>query len=131
MATDPDPLDESASDEELDAALEALAPRLERYMLFIDQAKDPTTTGQEMRQVGGFWKKARQDLGRSRAEVAEQMNMANADLAAFENGMLPFQDLPTEFMPQLSVALGDPTIFDRFISELGWISIKHSDLFNG
>jgi len=60
-----------------------------------------------LRELAQDWKNRRQDLGKTRAWTASRLGDVTVDeLALFENGMLPLDQLPEDFLGRLGSLLG-------------------------
>lgn len=94
--------------EELEQFREKLLPYYHRYMDYVARATDPTSPSHpvRMRQIGHHYRVLRRHAGLSRAKVAEEMGGDPVQLAAFEGGLIPPEDLPQGFPERLSQFLG-------------------------
>lgn len=88
---------------------EKLLPYYHRYMEYVARVTDPASPSHpdQMRERGRRFRLARKQAGFSRAAVAEQMGVDPVQLAAFEGGLIPSDDLPEGFVERLRKILSD------------------------
>lgn len=94
---------------ELDQFREKLLPYYHRYAKYVARVTDPASPSHpdQMRENGRRFRLARKQAGLSRAVVAEQMGVDPVQLAAFEGGLVPPDDLPEDFVRRLRKILSD------------------------
>lgn len=93
----------------LDQFREAMIPYYHRYAEHVARVTDPASLSHpdRMREKGRRFRLARKQAGFSRAAVAKQMGVDPVQLAAFEGGLVPPEDLPEDFERRLAKILSD------------------------
>lgn len=93
--------------EELDRLMEALLPYYHRYAEYVARITDPASPSHpdRMQEIGRGFRRARKAAGLSKDEVAQRMGADPVQLAAFEGGLIPSDDLPEGFVEKLKVVL--------------------------
>lgn len=103
--------------------LQKAASRME-----VQQSRMRPNEVRRVKAIGAFWRRIREESGKSRVEVAEALSVGSNDIALFEHGLLPNEDLPEQFIIRLAHFLGRidalDTHIERYETELLHQAIK-------
>lgn len=84
------------------------------------------------RQIGSYWQGIRREVGKSREQLAASTGVPRYVVALFEQGLIPHEDLPANYIIRLAKALKRIDALDEHIRryERGYVvhAVRKSDL---
>lgn len=106
--------------QEMDDYLRKLKERLPRYAQ-IAAGVEPGAKGSAewLQRIGRFCWEARERAGLLRADVAERMEVDPHSITMLDCGVADETELNEDFLRKFFEAVGDPSLFDKFIEEFG------------
>lgn len=101
-----------AESKDIERTGEQLLPYFHRLIEYARRVTDPNSPSHpdRLRENGLNYRSMRHKTRLSREEVSKRMGVDSVQLAAFEGGLIPSDDLPEDFVQRLNSALGNESI---------------------